>query len=72
MSILYAGIDLAKNVFALHGVDVAGRVALRKLIEQLRDFAGHHSPIATKPLPFGGCVRRRNFILFRCGRRFLA
>ncbi len=30
MSILYVGIDLAKNVFALHGVDEAGRVDLRR------------------------------------------
>ena len=30
MSILYAGIDLAKNVFAVHGVDGAGRVQLRQ------------------------------------------
>jgi transposase len=30
MSILYAGIDLAKNVFALHGVDGAGAVVLRQ------------------------------------------
>ena len=30
MSILYAGIDLAKNVFAVHGVDEAGRVQLRQ------------------------------------------
>lgn len=28
MAILYVGIDLAKNVFALHAVDDAGRVAL--------------------------------------------
>lgn len=28
MSILYVGIDLAKNVFALHGVDEAGKPAL--------------------------------------------
>jgi transposase len=30
MAILYVGIDLAKNVFALHGVDEAGRVELRR------------------------------------------
>lgn len=28
MGIVYVGIDLAKNVFALHAVDDAGRVAL--------------------------------------------
>jgi len=28
MSIVYVGIDLAKNVFAVHGVDAAGRPAL--------------------------------------------
>lgn len=30
MAILYAGIDLAKTVFALHGVDGAGKPALLK------------------------------------------
>ena len=28
MAILYVGIDLAKNVFAVHGVDEAGKRAL--------------------------------------------
>ena len=28
MSIVYVGIDLAKNVFAVHGVDDAGKPAL--------------------------------------------
>ena len=28
MAILYLGIDLAKNVFALHGVDTAGKPEL--------------------------------------------
>jgi len=28
MAILYVGIDLAKNVFALHGVDETGKPAL--------------------------------------------
>ena len=30
MTILYAGIDLAKNVFAVHGVNVGGAVVLRQ------------------------------------------
>ena len=30
MTILYAGIDLAKNVFALHGVGAGGAVVLRQ------------------------------------------
>ena len=30
MTILYAGIDLAKNVFALHGVDAGGAVVPRQ------------------------------------------
>ena len=29
-----AGIDLAKRVFALHGVDGAGRVGLRKTVRR--------------------------------------
>ena len=28
MAIVYVGIDLAKNVFAVHGVDEAGKAAL--------------------------------------------
>lgn len=28
MTIVYVGIDLAKNVFAIHGVDAAGKPAL--------------------------------------------
>jgi len=28
------GIDLAKNVFSLHGVDGAGRVVLRKTVRR--------------------------------------
>ncbi len=30
MAILYVGIDLAKNVFALHGVNATGAVLLRQ------------------------------------------
>ena len=30
MTILFVGIDLAKNVFALHGVDDAGKARLVK------------------------------------------
>ena len=30
MSILYVGVDLAKNVFALHGVSATGAVQLRQ------------------------------------------
>jgi len=30
MAIVYTGIDLAKNVFALHGVDAVGEVQLRQ------------------------------------------
>src|SRR6185295_7672665 len=30
MAILYVGVDLAKNVFAVHGVDAAGKAALVK------------------------------------------
>lgn len=30
MSIVAVGVDLAKNVFAVHGVDETGKVALRK------------------------------------------
>ena len=30
------GIDLAKRVFALHGVDASGRVVLRKTVRRWR------------------------------------
>ena len=30
MAIVFVGIDLAKNLFAVHGVDAAGRVALQR------------------------------------------
>ena len=30
MAILYVGVDLAKNVFPVHGVDAAGKPALVK------------------------------------------
>jgi transposase len=30
MTILYVGIDLAKNVFAVHGVDEAGKPKLAR------------------------------------------
>ena len=46
MTILYAGIDLAKNVFALHGVAAGGAVVL----EQPRVArAKLHEPVATLP-----------------------
>jgi transposase len=40
------GIDLAKRVFALHGVDCAGRVVLRRIVrrEQLSEVVGRLSP----------------------------
>ena len=40
------GIDLAKRVFALHGVDCAGRVVLRRTVrrEQLVEVVGLLSP----------------------------
>ena len=30
------GIDLAKNVFAVHGVDVTGRVVLRRMVTRAK------------------------------------
>src|SRR5574340_27051 len=40
------GIDLAKRVFALHGVDCAGRVVLRRMVrrEQLVEVIARLSP----------------------------
>jgi transposase len=36
MSIATVGIDLAKNVFGIHGVDDKGRVAVRKVLTRRR------------------------------------
>ena len=40
-------IDLAKNVFQLHGVDIAGAVLFRKRLrrEALRDFLRNMTPV---------------------------
>ncbi len=50
------GIDLAKSVFALHGVDAAGRVVLRKTVrrEQLMEAMAGLTPCwsAWKPSHF--------------------
>ena len=34
MTIITVGIDLAKNVFSLHGVDTRGRIALRRTVRR--------------------------------------
>ena len=34
MAILTVGIDLAKNVFAVHGVDAAGKAALARTVRR--------------------------------------
>lgn len=34
MAIIRIGVDLAKNVFAVHGVDEAGRVALTRTVRR--------------------------------------
>ena len=34
MTIITVGIDLAKNVFSLHGVDSHGRIALRRTVRR--------------------------------------
>lgn len=40
------GIDLAKNVFSVHGIDEAGRVALRKTVrrDRLLELVSHLQP----------------------------
>jgi transposase len=46
MAIVYVGIDLAKNVFAVHGVDAAGKPALvRPVVSRAR----LHELIASLP-----------------------
>ena len=46
MNITVMGIDLAKNVFQLHGIDAAGKPVLRKKVTRakLSDFVMHLSP----------------------------
>ena len=47
MAIVFLGIDLAKNVFALHGVDAAGRASLVRPVvrrDQLLEMVAKLSP----------------------------
>jgi transposase len=50
------GIDLAKNVFSLHGVDGAGKTVLRRTVRRDRlveTVAAHHcSPVLVNLLVF--------------------
>ena len=46
MTILYAGIDLAKNIFAMHGVAAGGAVVLRQTTVAR---AKLHEVVATLP-----------------------
>ena len=39
MSIMRVGIDLAKNVFQLHGVDVHGKVVLQRQLRRTQMLA---------------------------------
>ena len=34
--VVTVGIDLAKNVFAVHGVDASGRVVLRRIVTRTK------------------------------------
>jgi len=34
--VVAVGIDLAKNVFAVHGVDATGRVVLRRMVSRAK------------------------------------
>lgn len=71
MTIVTVGIDLAKNVFAVHGVDEAGRPALvrpevprAKLLELIANVP----PCAPALLAACGCWPSEMFII-RTGRR---
>jgi hypothetical protein len=52
MKITTIGIDLAKNVFQVHGVDERGKTALKKQVKR-DQMAAFSSPIASRrgPLP---------------------
>ena len=56
MDITTLGIDLAKNVFQLHGVDAAGKVVLRKRLTRtkLAEFIINLPPCLIGMEAFGG------------------
>ena len=60
MQVTTVGLDLAKNVFQLHGVDAHGRTVLRKRLARakvLEFFATLPRCLVGPPVPLGtGCV----------------
>ena len=54
--IITVGLDLAKNVFQVHGADGAGRVALRKKLRraQVLEFFSHLRPCIVAMEACGG------------------
>ena len=54
MEITTVGLDIAKRVFQLHGVDAAGKAVLRRtppLSERIMHLLEHSAPSAAPPLP---------------------
>ena len=59
------GIDLAKRVFSLHGVDIAGRVVLRKTVrrEQIMEVVAK-----LPPCRIGSSWTKSRFVNRHCAR----
>jgi transposase len=57
MAIIRIGVDLAKNVFALHGVDETGRVQLARMVrrEQLLEILAAVPPVRGGDGSLFGC-----------------
>jgi transposase len=58
MSIITVGIDLAKNVFAVHGVDDNGKPALVKPKVSREHLLAADRPVAALPDRHGSLLRR--------------
>jgi transposase len=70
MSIVRMGIDLSKNTFHVHAVDVAERVVVQKLMnrEQLRHFLAMTSPCVVATESCGGAFHWARYAA-QCGHR---
>ena len=70
MKITTIGVDLAKNVFQVHGIDEAGEVIVRKTLRrrQMRPFFSKLEPPGLRsgpgPAPLGSTLRSCFLILF--------
>ena len=63
MNIVTVGIDLAKNIFALHGIDQSGKQFI-EAESSARPIAGNSRPPATLPDRHGSLLRRAPWAKF--------